>query len=560
MREEPASSFDHRSVSELCACLHRAYRDLRFYPPDHPTARQALDALAETVMTRVNERGPLTLEVEEGRLTYLGEQVYSYETSRDNLAFLLFRDGIRSLSLYPGLEAGEVEVLVDRLAHADDLADAEHDLATALWEQDFAHIDYHVADPFLGGEVLREGTIDALRETVLRRLDEVASAGAAHAGAPQDDMRTVELAEFDAESLALTQTEMEQSEQAATASSTALEDFTLVLLEMAGDSPEIPTEDDALTRSLAMVIDHYLENRNLDGLSLVLDRLQLLEAQGRRPAGFVGLVAGEAVTAQRLAGLLEGIGQAPAHEATRIGGLLVTMRRWAIPPLLELLGETEDRAVRKMVLDVLRSDYGALGQYLWPLMQDPRWYVVRNAVQLAAGSRDPDLAGHLERLLRHPEVRVRREVMRTLDTSGEDRAVQVLVKALSDEDSSVRTLAARGLGRHGGPEHVATVLAHLESRDFDTRPAEEVQALLGAFAGLGGEGAVAGLDRLWRRRRFSAHPLPVRLAALQALGTISSPAAERALKEAMESGEAPVQRTAAHALHEAQALRARLRV
>jgi hypothetical protein len=558
MREEAALSSDHRSVSEICACLHRAYRDLRFYPPDHPTARQALDVLGETVISHVNARGPLTLEVEEGRLTYAGQQVYSYQTSRDNLAFLLFRDGIRSLSLYPGLEAGEVEVLVDRLAHADDLADAEHDLATALWEQDFAHIDYHVADPFLGGEVLREGTIDALRETVLRRLDEVALTGVSRTGAPAGGMRPVERTELDAESLALTQTEIEQSEQAATASSTALEDFTLVLLEMAGDSPEPSSGDDALIRSLSMVIDHYLENRNLEGLSLVLDRLQRLEVQGRRPAGFVGLVVGGAVTAEHLVGLLEGIGQAPPDEAARIDNFLGTMRRWAIPALLQLLGETDDRAVRKMVLAVLLSD-DVPGQYLWPLMQDSRWYVVRNAVQLAAGSLDPDLAGHLERLLHHPEVRVRREVMRTLDASGGDRDVQALVKALNDEDSSVRTLAARSLGRHGAREHEATVLAHVESRDFDTRPTEEVEALLGAFARVGGERAVAVLDKLWRRRRFSAHPLPVRLAALQALGAVSSPAAERALKEAMESGEAQLQRTAVRALHEAQALRTRPR-
>ena len=556
MPEEPASSSDHRSVSEICACLHRAYRGLRFYPPDHPTVRQTLDALGETVVSYLNARGPLTLEVEEDRLTYAAQQVYSCETSRDNLAFLMFRDGIRSLSLYPGLEIGEVEVLVDRLAHADDLVEAEHDLATALWEQDFTHIDYHVADPFLGGEVLREGTIDALRETVLRRLDEVVLSGVRQTGAPAGGMRTVERTELDAESLTLTQTEIDQSEQAATASSTALEDFTLVLLEMAGDSPEPSSGDDALIRSLSMVTDHYLENRNLDGLSLVLDRLQRLEAQGRRPAGFVGLVVGGAVTAEHLVGLLRGIGQAPPGQAARIDGFLGAVRPWVIPALLQLLGETEDRAVRKTVLAVLLSD-DVPGHYLWPLMQDPRWYVVRNAVQLAAGSLDPDLAGHLERLLRHPEVRVRREVMRTLDASGGDRAVQVLVKALNDEDSSVRTLAARSLGRHGDREHEAMMLAHVESRDFDTRPTEEVEALLGAFARLGGERAVVVLDKLWRRRRLSARPLPVRLAALQALGAVSSPAAERPLKEAIESGEASVQRTAARALHEAQALRTR---
>ena len=99
-----------------------------------------------------------------------------------------------------------------------------------------------------------------------------------------------------------------------------------------------------------------------------------------------------------------------------------------------------------------------------PLFEDPRWYVVRNAVQLAAGMRDPELVRQLERLRRHPDVRVRREIVRTLDTfGGEAAALQVLAKAVSDEDSSVRTLAARSLGRHGGREYEAVVLAQIES-------------------------------------------------------------------------------------------------
>ena len=75
-----------------------------------------------------------------------------------------------------------MEAFADCLAHADDLAESEHDLATAFWEQDFAHIDYRVADPFLGGEVLPQGTIDALRETVLRRLTRRLLAAASVAG------------------------------------------------------------------------------------------------------------------------------------------------------------------------------------------------------------------------------------------------------------------------------------------------------------------------------------------------------------------------------------------
>jgi HEAT repeat protein len=162
----------------------------------------------------------------------------------------------------------------------------------------------------------------------------------------------------------------------------------------------------------------------------------------------------------------------------------------------------------------------------------------------------------LERLLRHPDVRVRRETIRTLDTLGGGPAVRVLAKALADQDSSVRTLAVQSLGRQGSHEHEAMVLAQVEGRDFDTRATEEIEAFLVALAVMGKERAVPVLDRLWRRRRLRVRPIAVRLAALNALGAIAASAAQTVLMEAAKSKDAQVKRAATGALQEGQARRA----
>jgi HEAT repeat protein len=259
------------------------------------------------------------------------------------------------------------------------------------------------------------------------------------------------------------------------------------------------------------------------------------------------------VTGERLTGMIGRISQASPGEAARIEELVGKMRDWIFPTLLEILADSSDKAVRKMVLDLLDLEDGVPAQHLWPMMEDPRWYVVRNAVQLATGSGDPELAGHLERLLRHPDARVRREVMRSLDTLGGSRSAALLVRALNDEDSSVRILAAHGLGRHGNRGHIASVQVHVESRDFETRPSEEIAAFLLAFAGLGGEATVDVLNKMWKRRVFGTRPLPLRLAAIQALGAVASPAAREALTAAARSRDAQLRRVAARALAEAQA-------
>jgi hypothetical protein len=533
------------AASGICSALHRAYRDLRFYPPDHPMARQSVDGLISAATSYIDKWGDITLEVQETGLLFEGEAVYSHEASRDNLAFLMFRDGVRELCLRPGIEGPEVEALVGCLAHVDDLAAVEHDLVTAFWEQDFTHIDYRVADPFLGGEVLREGMIDALRETVLHRLED--SPGSVQQSLARDDLRSVEPMQIQSESLQLTQQEMDSGERAVEGVSAVLQDFAEVVLEIVASAP-VTAMDDALARSLSAVVAAYLDNGDVEGVSFLVGRLEHMETEGWCPPGYVGAIVGEAVTADHIRRLLQGVGRAQADEIKRHEGFLTSLRQWIFSPLLEILADADDRAVRKSILAVLGAEGGVPWSEIEPFLGDPRWYVVRNAVQLAAAGTHAGLMEHVYRLLGHADGRVRREVLRSLERFGGQMALRGYTKALSDPESSVRTLAARAVGREGGPEQEGPLLAHIEDRNFALLPAEELQAFLGAYAELTQERAVPVLDKLWRKRRLSARPMPVRVAALLALGSVRAPAARSALLEASKSGETQVQRAAGHAL------------
>lgn len=110
-----------------------------------------------------------------------------------------------------------------------------------------------------------------------------------------------------------------------------------------------------------------------------------------------------------------------------------------------------------------------------------RVFLVGESGELA---RDPEVMAQLERLLVHPEVRVRREVVRTLSSLRDARAGSLLVRASQDEDSSVRTLAVRGLSRYPAHAHFQTILDQVKAKSFDGRSAEEIQAFLDAVAAL----------------------------------------------------------------------------
>jgi HEAT repeat protein len=536
------------AAAVVCGAFHRAYREWRLYPPGHPTAQESLENLAEQLAGYMEQWGTLALGVREDALILEGEPVYEREsTSRDNLAFLMFRDGLRAIFFHPGCETRELEGLVDCLAHAYDLPNMEHDLVTALWERELVNIEYEVVDPFLGGSGLREGTVNALRETVAGRVEIVRSDILLPGDPATINVRDVKAKRYGDEVLALTPDEEQQRNNAATTLLSPIRDYAEVLLEIAGKIP-VANLEDMVIESLAAVVGAFLDDEDLLGVMLVLEHLGMLEEQRYCPVGSVAFVSGDAVTADRLRRLLDGAREGSSDRYEEIQRFLMFVRRWITPSLLEILTEAGDRVVRKTILEILGDKDVVRWQDLEPLLIDPRWYVVRNAVHLAADIGHYDLVYHAGRLLAHPDVRVRRETVRALGRLGSSDAVRGLAHALSDGDPSVRTLAAHAVGRRGGPEQKAALLARIEDRGFSYSSPEELEAFLGAYAEVAQGLAVPMLDRAWRKGRLSTRPTAFRLAALAALGRVRGSGAQEALEEAARSDDPQMRRAAAETL------------
>jgi HEAT repeat protein len=510
----------------------------------------------------LDRHGSLMLRIEEAALFFEDQEVYFQEELRTSIAFLMFRDGLRFLVFHPGIDEREASAFVDCLAHSDDLASLEHDLATVLWERDLQHVEYEVADPFLSGsgQSLRDEAVNDLRNTVLRRLGELnpgdgvadgAGAGEGGGGDGGDEADEQAPQTADPEVVTVTEADIKSGERAVASVDDVFDDFAIVLLEIAG-MPEPSAGSDLLLRSLQMVAERLFESGDAKLLGVMVDRLLVLEQDGRRPPGFAADVFVEVATSERVATFIRGLDQATPTELKQAEETLAKMHGWILPIVLELLTESDDRSVRKITLDVLDMAGGVPTEHLWPLLRDPRWYVVRNAVTLATGWGHPQLLERLEPLMRHADARVRREVMRSADTVAGPRPAGLFARALGDDDTSVRVLAANGLARHGNRVNVHALETQIESRDFANRPVEEINAVLSAYASLGGEATMDVLNRIWRHRVIGTKPLPVRLGALQALGVVASPAALEALTEASNSGESQIQKTAMRALAEAR--------
>ena len=134
----------------------------------------------------------------------------------------------------------------------------------------------------------------------------------------------------------------------------------------------------------------------------------------------------------------------PEHAAAE--RLLDALGPAAIEPLLEQLADEPDMAQRKTLVDLLSSTAALHISELGAHVTDPRWYVVRNVVSILGSTKSSAVLPYMERTIRHPEARVRREVVRALSCIADRMAHELLIAALSDEDAHNVQLAARYLG------------------------------------------------------------------------------------------------------------------
>jgi hypothetical protein len=166
--------------------------------------------------------------------------------------------------------------------------------------------------------------------------------------------------------------------------------------------------------------------------------------------------------------LLDDFDRASAHEGADVDELTTTVKTLAImqpEALLDRLEATDNRKLRRILLDALPHAGAALLPLVRNKLRSPSWFVVRNAIVLL--TRSGGTPRDLLVVARHPNERVRMEITRALRAFPLDETtVEIASAYLGDTASEVRTLS-RGLikgelanataiavlGRIAGDEH-----------------------------------------------------------------------------------------------------------
>ncbi len=213
----------------------------------------------------------------------------------------------------------------------------------------------------------------------------------------------------------------------------------------------------------------------------------------------------------------------PTYDAIAV--LILAFDRMAVPPLVEILAEERQLALRKtaavLLAELGRRHLKLLGERLG----DSRWYLVRNLVSILGEIGDERGIDYLRGLQDHPDARVRREVVRSLGMIGSGKAARQLLAMLKDRDLEVQRMTIQWSATVGDPTLLPSLIeiasqGSLFSARKTVLQKEAVEAL-GKFGSGEPVPLLASLvkKRWWLRRKTGAEIRNLALAALKEIGS-----------------------------------------
>lgn len=544
------------AVEEALRAFAKALRAVQLYLPNNPTRAQSIEQ-ARQAFTRVWPLlSPLDIQVREASFTVEEQLVYQdVDRGTESLPWLLYRDGVRSLTFLPGFEAADLEAVLRLLHKARTATTDDDDLITMLWVADLTHVAYRYVES-AGANDFVVSAGDRAGVAVQQPGELPLAVPPAETQAPGDGPPGLVRAEdfdstlyfLDPREAAYLQDELKRE---------YTEDQRRLVLASLFDIVELQPSADAQREALGVLDQLVLEFLTLGEYELVAFTLREAAITAKREHVSPDVQAGlrqlparlseSAVVAQLLHALDE---SARTPVASLLEGLFAELRPSALEPLVSWLGAAASSPARAAIERASLRLAGANTAELAKLLESPREFVVRGALRLVAQLATPAAVPGLARLLRGPDVRLRAEAVAALSEIGSPSALQSLERALEDTDREVRVAAYRAIGarRHTGAlPRLQDAIRRKETRGADLG---EKMALFEAFGGMCGDAGVAELDGILNARGLlGAKETPeVRACAARALGLIGTKAAVAVLQKSADTKDVVVRSAVARAM------------
>ncbi|MDQ8167243.1 MAG: HEAT repeat domain-containing protein [Gemmatimonadota bacterium] len=570
---EDVSPLAVAAVEEALRAFAKALRATQLYLPNNPVLAQSLEHTRRAFSAVWSHGIPLTLRIKETSLEWEGRTVLlDVERGTEGLPWLLYRDGVRSLTLHAGFEAMDLHALLGILHAARTASPDADDLVTTLWVAGLATVEYRHVDSASTGGPVDEGADDlavyrpgfvsfAIGEEAAdgpTDAREGEAGGSAGAAPPSGLLR---MDDFDSTlhflrpgEIAQLQDELER-EYADDHRQRVL----TCLFDLIGGigTPDAQREAvavlDTLLVEFLMVGDYELVTVTLREAS-VLARRTTLEADVVTALQALPARLSEPAAMQQLLQVLDEALRTPS--SALLESLFMQLRPSALEPLVAWIGAPPglvappSQATRTVVEQAVQRLAATHTSAVARLLDHEHADVVRGAVRLVAQLATPAAVPGLTRLVRAPDPALRLEVVSALGTIASPSALQAVERAIDDDDREVRIAALRVLAACMHTLALPRIGNALLRKELRGAELSEKMALFETFGTLCGESGVPKLDALLNAHGMLGpkEPSDIRACAARALGLVGTPLALAALERSASTKDVVVRSAVTRAL------------
>jgi hypothetical protein len=507
-----------KSTKALIQTLLHAMKAYRLYESSHPMLSKYMDRLKTDFDHYFNELDSFILQIGEHRLFYRGKVVYESEDIKESLAFLFYKDGIREIRFFRGLEFEEMVDFLNIIRKADSINRLEDDLVTLIWEKDLTHIAITTVDEFLEeGVSFVPGTVEDLNvgleykgvegEGLEEKFHEEEKEG--DGGLAVEGLRQVLNISSDqslSQACQLNSDEMEeinrkvQREQDPEHMYKLLDNLIEIVLQLGEDMDAYENLISYFERTIESLLEQKMLGKAVAILKGLNDTMESIALKDKQIFAISRIIKNSSAARP-----IEFLGKIMKEDGEAESELILQYFRFltkeAIDPLCRLLGELNSGKWRKMICNYLVELCKEDIQPLTKFLADRNSLLICQILYVLGEVGHPSTMKYLRSLVVHRDPKVREETLQVLSKFGA-KGKDFILKFLGDSLSGIRGKASISLARVAKDEAVKPLLDIILSEDFYKRDLNEKTFFFRALAETGSKEAIPVLEKIAKKRRW----------------------------------------------------------
>jgi HEAT repeat protein len=518
--------------------LNKAVKAFSLYPQDHPSLKSLLDISFQSVKKSLENSDDITVSIEKRSFYEKGREILKGANAAE-LAEEFFLRRIKKLT-FSSETSSKDWIILTKLLNL-----SPQNLGALGGTEKFA-IQEGMRGIWLN-EIKYEDIVNKAQEEESEEAAEIAEATDELEMLPEEEFEDESESDSLPEELGESETVKENEDDL---------DNLLILLEQEKDD----TKYQEILEKLVYRGIHLKNNERMDDLLKILyifsvhsqpESKRTLEQKESSIKGIKTLV-----DIKTLKFLIESFCVEKNETKHRqLVTVILSMGPKVVPFLLDRLKLSEERHVRRNLFDLILLFGETAREHIETRLVKDEWFNVRQMVSLLGYIKSPKSFEALRNCLNYPDIRVKKEVIKTLAKLRTADSIRELMKTFFSEEHSLSLQAILSLGAIKETSAVPALLQLLKKKDFWGKYHEIKSETLKALGNIGDTKALPDLFDLIKKKGFWRKKQCEELRALAALslGKIGGDGVVSLLKETMETSQGIVRQSCQRAIEELEA-------